>query len=271
MECFGINWQIGRPWGNYHPEHICWNAPESIVRGQGRIGLGVDYNPMEISVPGYINQDAEDPDDLHRKLYPWSVGYLTSLDTFKYGYFRMSFRLPIGNHLWPAIWLSDSRTWPPEVDIMEGWTGYYGWQVFKPKSARRMYRTNPVADRIFPSVHIGTDPAEHTARSYRRLGGTPVCYLDITGNNICEFIWSPDRMVIYYNKHKVMEETDPEILRYYNECHGMKIHLNNYVTNDFTMADFRQMESAEDKGFCRWFYIYDVRYDPDYELYSEKM
>ena len=267
MEYFGVNWQIGRSWGNHHPDHICWNSPESIIYGKDWLGLGIDYKPMDFIVPDYINPDAEDPEDVHKKRYPWSVGYLSSTDVFKYGYFRVDFKLPTGNHLWPAIWLSDCKTWPPEIDIVEGWTGSYNWPIFKPKSASRMYRINPFANRIFPGIHLGTNPKEQWGRSYTKFRGTYSCYLNIPGYNICELIWTPDRLIVYYNSHKVMDEADPEILKYYNNSEGMYIHLNNYVTNDFTPDDYNQMVKNRNKDFCKWFYIYNVQYSPDYKNY----
>lgn len=262
MEYFGINWQIGRPWGNHHPDHICWNAPESVVYKDNILQLGVDYKPVIFDVP-----DPNNPGQTYKKRYPWSVGYVTSTDSFKYGYFRVDFKLPLGKQLWPAIWLSDQDTWPPEIDIVEGWTDQYNWPIFKPKSADRIYRINPFANRIFPSVHLGTNPKEHHMKSYKKLNGSPTCYLDVTGINVCELIWAPDRLRIYYNSRLVMDESRPEVLKYYNESNGMKIHLNNYVTNNFNIDDYIHMNDRND--MCKWFYIYNVDYNTDYEFITE--
>jgi hypothetical protein len=257
MEYFGINWQIGRPWGNHHPEHNCWNSPESVKYEDDTLCLGVDYKPVIFDVP-----DRDDPGKTYKKRYPWSVGYVTSTDSFKYGYFRVEFKLPLGKQLWPAIWLSDRKTWPPEIDIVEGWSDQYNWLI-KPKSVNWIYRINPLANRIFPSVHTGTNPEEHRIKSYKKFNGTPSSYIDITGRNVCELIWAPDRLVIYYNGRKVMEETRPEILKYYNESSGMNLHLNNYVTNNFHIDEFIHMNDRKDT--CKWFYIFDIEYNSDYE------
>lgn len=262
MEYFGINWQIGRPWGNHHPDHNCWNAPESVVFKDNILQLGVDYKPVIFDVP-----DPNNPGQTYKKRYPWSVGYVTSTDSFKYGYFRVDFKLPLGKQLWPAIWLSDQDTWPPEIDIVEGWTDQYNWPIFKPKSVDRIYRINPFANRIFPSVHLGTNPKEHHMKSYKKLNGSPTCYLDVTGINVCELVWAPDRLRIYYNGRLVMDESNPEVLKYYNESNGMKIHLNNYVTNNFNIDDYIHMNDRND--MCKWFYIYNVDYNPDYEFITE--
>ena len=262
---FGFNWRVGRNWGIAHPEHICYNNPISIHEGNNYIGLGIDRKPAYIPIDGYTNP--EDPDMGNTKFYPWSVGYLSTIETIKYGYIRVEFKLPIGMHVWPAIWLTDGKTWPPEVDIVEGWTGQYNWPILKPKSARRLYRVNPLANRIFPGVHLGTSPKDHWGKSYTKFRGTSPCYLNIPGINNCELIWTPDRLIAYYNGHKVMDESDPEILKYFNDSEGMEIHLNNYISNDFTINDYIEMIQKPEKDYCKWFYIYDVQYNPDYKQY----
>lgn len=261
MEYFGIHWQIGRPWGNHHPDHNCWNAPESVVYKDNVLQLGVDYKPKVFELP-----DPNNPGQTYKKRYPWSVGYVTSTDFFKYGYFRFDFKLPLGRHLWPAIWLSDRDTWPPEIDAVEGWSGQYNWP-FKPESADRIYRINPFANRIFPSLHLGTNPEEYRVKSYKKLNGTCPSYLNITSNNTCELIWAPDRIRIYYDGRLVMDESSPEVLKYYNESNGMKIILNNYVTNKFNIDDYIHMNDRKD--MCKWFYIYNVDYNTDYEFITE--
>ena len=61
-----------------------------------------------------------------------------------------------------------------------------------------------------------------------------------------------------------MEETRPEILKYYNESDGMCLHLNNHVTNNFHIDEFIHMNDRDD--MCKTFYIFDVQYNPDYKL-----
>ena len=257
MEYFGINWQIGNPGGDHHPEHYCWNSPESVRLADDTICLDVDYKPVMLDVP-----DRNDPDKLRKKRFPWSVGHVTSTDSFKYGYFRVEFKLPLGKQLSPAIWLSDRKTWQPEIEILKGQSGQYNWP-FKPKSANRIYRINPFANRIFPCIHTGADPDKHRMKPYKTLNGSLPCCIDVTGRNICELIWAPDRLVIYYNDRRIMEETRPEILKYYNESDGMSLHLSNHVTNNFHIDEFIHMNDRDD--MCKTFYIFDVLYDPDYK------
>lgn len=252
---FGFSWRVGRNWGIAHPNDICYNDRQSIYNTDDHIRLGIDYAPKDLEVNGNI------------KRYDWSVGYISTEQTIKYGYLRVDFKLPVGRHIWPAIWLTDGKTWPPEIDIVEGTTDSYSWPILKPNTGRRMYRANPFMNRIFPSCHLGTKPEEHIHKSYAKFRGTCPCYLDILGDNYCEIIWAPNRILIYYNGHKVMDEKDPDVLKYYNQSSGMEIHLNNYVTNGFKMIDLMEMKDHKRKGFTDEFLIYDLKYDPDYAKY----
>ncbi len=54
--------------------------------------------------------------------YNYTSGLISSYGRFSqtYGYFEIKAKVPKGRGLWPAFWLlPDSKTWPPEVDILE--------------------------------------------------------------------------------------------------------------------------------------------------------
>ena len=238
MKLFGFNWRIGRSWGIAHPDHICYNDPGSVHIENGHFRLGIDYKPTTLVVDGEeIN-------------YDFSVGYVSSIDTIKYGHLKVTYRLPLGKNLWPAIWLTDAKTWPPEIDIMEAWSDNYEWPC-KPKATDKIYRINPFANNIFPGLVLGNCIDNKHGKSYRTFRGSLACYIDVTKDNTCEIEWQKDRIRIYYNGHKVADEKDPKALQYFNDSEGMEIHLNNYVQNDFTRYDYNQM---------RW---YD-EYSPDF-------
>lgn len=258
---FGFDWRVGRPWGVAHPDDICYADGKSISFDSHQMTLGIDYNPKTFEV-----QTTLEPEP-HSKLYSWSVGYVSSIQPIKYGYLRVDFIMPRGNNLWPAIWLSCVDTWPPEIDIMEAWSGQYNWSIFKPKIADKVYLINPFANKIFPSCHLGANIQEHWQKSYKKMNGSCKKYLNITGKNSCELIWTPELLRIYYNGHKIMEETDPKVLKYYNDCNGMNIHLNNYITNDFTMDDYKFMEQNQDKKYTKNFIITNLCYSQDYNQY----
>jgi beta-glucanase (GH16 family) len=52
----------------------------------------------------------------------YTSGAMTTFGKFSqmYGYFEIHCKLPKGKGFWPAFWLlSDSKQWPPEIDIFE--------------------------------------------------------------------------------------------------------------------------------------------------------
>ena len=72
--------------------------------------------------------------------------------------------------------------------------------------------------------------------------GTPSSWLYTDGTpNTCSIEWDRDHFTIWYNNHKVAEERDKEVLKWFNASEGMEIHLNNYVRRYFTDKDYKQL------------------------------
>lgn len=246
FEMFGFNWRIGRHWGIAHPNHICWNSPDTVrVVADREIRLDIRH---EEKVFNFGEGDVT---------YPWSVGYVSSIETVKYGTVKVDYILPQGSNLWPAIWMSDGKTWPPEIDIVEAWSNskYKGKRCY-----RKVWNgiTIPFVNDIFPGVVTGNCVENKGGKSYRNIfKGTCSKYLKTDGNiNTCVLDWQKDEIVILWNGHLVAREKDPKVLKWFNESEGMEIHLNNYVTNDFTAYDYEKLPSDE----SRFLRIMDLKY-----------
>ena len=58
---------------------------------------------------------------------PYRVGHLESVDSFeqKYGYFEARIKFGGEPGHWDAWWLASKYAWPPEIDILERWSGKY--------------------------------------------------------------------------------------------------------------------------------------------------
>jgi beta-glucanase (GH16 family) len=50
---------------------------------------------------------------------------------FGYGYFEIEAKLPTGRNLWPAFWMWSFDSWPPEIDILEGYSSVKRPSYFK--------------------------------------------------------------------------------------------------------------------------------------------
>lgn len=226
IKALGYNWIVGRNWGLAHPDHICY-ADSSCVKvcDSGKIELGISKNPAVFN----------------NKTYTWGVGYISSLEIIKYGTLEVDFSLPRGNQLWPAIWMYDCKTWPPEIDIVEGWSG---------KFINSSYLRFPLLNKIFPGIILENG----LGRSGGFLGkGTLSCYIKKNGVNTCSLLWTPEKIEIRYNGKLVMREKDSDRINELNNSNGMNIHLQNYVTNEFTEEDYRELERQNLE-------IYQIRY-----------
>lgn len=51
--------------------------------------------------------------------HTWRSGSITSRSTRSEGYFEARIKMPLGKGMWPAFWLTSSKRWPPEWDILE--------------------------------------------------------------------------------------------------------------------------------------------------------
>lgn len=241
FDCCGVRWRIGRNWGVAHPKHQCWCSGDMVWSTDSALILGIGRETRVFD----------------GKEYPWKVGYVSSVGTFKYGEFTFRFVLPKGRNLWPALWLTDARTWPPEIDVVEGWTNDRSDKHPYRKYSRGVFPIFGV-NKIFPGLVTGDCIESKGGKSYYNFfHGTCSRLLDTDGGvNECRLVWLEDSISVYYNAHKVMEETDPGMLGWFNRSGGMEIHINNYVTNDFSEGDFDRLcgfpESCLTASFLRF-------------------
>jgi beta-glucanase (GH16 family) len=77
------------------------------------------------------------------RIFQYSTGWMNSLQKINFNgtqksiYLEIKAKFPIGDKVWPAIWLiddSENRAWPPEVDIWE----YFG-KFFNAPKKDQMY------------------------------------------------------------------------------------------------------------------------------------
>ncbi len=138
------------------------------------------------------------------------VGFLWSKFETSYGLYSWLVKLPEGNNLHPALWLTHVDTWPPEIDILEGYTDDKG-----------RYQS-----RLESAVHVGVMPNKTSKTIKHGWFIKKDKFLQVS----C--LWLKDSISIYYNNVLVRKITDPSILGYYNINPKMRVVMNNAVRHE---------------------------------------
>lgn len=111
----GFNWRSSQPWGVIHPDKPIQHYDADAVKVyDDKLKL------FTFKKEKFFRID----DDLIKS--PIAVGLVCSKETFRYGTFEIKAMLPKQQNLWPAFWLTAVDAWPPEIDIMEGYTNNKG-------------------------------------------------------------------------------------------------------------------------------------------------
>ena len=211
-------WRIGQPWGLFHPESPYQYYGEDTVKIQdNHLVLQSKYNPKQLK-----------PFDSD-KIYdiPYSVGLVTSKDSFGYGFYQFSVKLPKGIGLWPAVWLSCVDSWPPEIDINESYSDEKG--NYKNKLQSNFH------------FNFGKDKSSSGARNHLVFNKGRMIKMSCW--------WTEDFIKIYYNGYLVRQITSKNTLKWF-QCKSMIIILNNAIRPEFVNKVKEQ--SSE-------FHIYSVK------------
>ena len=234
-------WHVGQFWGMAHPnpKHNCYHSAEAMDNIEGvYMFLDIKDEPKFFEE---IQQTKE-----------YGVGYMTSVDEYLYGDFYFQYSLPIGINLWPAIWMSSKESWPPEIDIMEGWSGKGFFKKDNPD-----YKKIWFLNDIYPSLHYGTKD-DHKIKTFGSFPFKKYTYSScqrLHAYVTCRLLWEPEHMRIWYDGHKVLDFKDATILSEFNK--PMVIHVNTYIDEDFKKEDFAHYEEYG-KGMS----LLDFQYKP---------
>lgn len=211
-------WLPREVWGQYHPDKTyCYYDPTAIeINSNNELILKTQLNPKQF-------------DDIS---IPVGVGLVSCTEKFEYGYFEIEAKLPQGKHLWPAFWMSPDQSWPPEIDVVEGYTknknNYFHFNWKNPFGFWKV-ETNFHCGKQPDNYHLG--PKTHwlgfqsPSKTYNKFG--------------C--LWVEDKIEIYYNDRLVRKLTDSKLL---DEYRGktMNIKINNHVDKNIDITNPTQSE-----------------------------
>jgi len=179
-------------YGFYHPSNTKqWYDPFAAKLTDRGLELSITKNKY-INGPITINTGA---------------GLVCSTFNLSYGLYEWNIVLPQGKWLWPAIWLTNTATWPPEIDVLEGYTnekGKYG-------------------NRLKTAVHFGKQPNNKNVTFSHGLGIRKADVLNL------KCLWTKESIKIYYNDILVRKVSDARIISQFNENPWMKVVMNNAI------------------------------------------
>lgn len=199
------SWSIGQPWGKFHPDALYQyygNIEDGIIESSHEgLKLHQKYKPKNFS---YQEKDIT---------IPYSVGLIVSKKSFGYGYYQCDATLPKGKNLWPAIWLSDHKSWPPEIDILEAYSDASG-----------RYK-----DRLETNIHYGIKDVNKTSSDSHKH---PLAH-NISESHRYAVLWSVDKIEFYYDGFLVRRVTNKKVLEWFNKSDiKMTWILNNAIRQD---------------------------------------
>lgn len=176
------NWDTDYGWGNlYHPDNYYqWFDKEQIKISPRGVELNAVVKPREFK-------------EIQTTI-PNAVGTLVSKKSWKYGIFIIKAKFPEGKWLWPAAWLTGFKSWPPEIDIAEGWS----------KNTIDYNNSKEISSNI---IYGEGSNVRMTGSKDHKLPN------DVT-NEYIDYIlhWEEGFIKIYYNGYLVFKLTDKKIL-----------------------------------------------------------
>jgi len=190
-----------QPWGLYHPNYLSgWY--DKNATSVTRWGLELEINDRLFKIP------ESDPNGNDGKYITTGMGMCVSKQSYMYGLFEWNITLPVGKQLWPAIWLTGAILWPPEIDVLEGYSDDNG--EFKNKLETNMHYGNKKNIKAMSHGFLINKNKSLNLKLDRQK----------------------DYIKIYYNNYLVRMITDPYILSLINQEEMVVIMSNGVRAKD---------------------------------------
>lgn len=214
----GYEWLTQERWGKIHKDKpYCWYDPSAVqITLNGSLNLKTHYNPKEFPELGIRAKTG--------------VGLVSCTEKFGPGVFEIEAKLPYGKNLWPAFWMWSWDSWPPEIDIFEGYShknpNYFRWNWNKP----------------WAWWHIDTN-VHYTKEGKNKMWGPKSHFIGFK-NPTKDFIkykldWSLNSLKFYYNDRLVRTVDDPIVMAQVNST-KMNVIINNHITKEMPYSEIPQ-------------------------------
>lgn len=221
-------WLTQERWGQIHGDKTEKWFDESAVQidENGYLHLLTHYNPKLFQL------------ETGPVVSPMGIGLVSCTSKeFHYGTYEIEAKLPHGVRVWPAFWMWGWDSWPPEIDIFEGYTGKDGTY----KKLNPLYPYN-----VQTNVHY--EDLIHGGNKMIR-GRRPLFMYKNPQTNFIKYRleWTEDHLKFYYNNQLVRYVHDPHIMVQLS-ISNMNVVINNSIveyidpllqTSDFIIKYFK--------------------------------
>jgi beta-glucanase (GH16 family) len=206
-------WITQERWGQIHKDKSwCWYDSSCVkLDNWGYLHLETHKNSKTFDLDGKIVTSN------------YGVGLISSVEDFGYGFFEIEAKLPTGKKLWPAFWMW-SGPWPPEIDILEGYTdnrqGYFKPQFTTSGVSIWNVPTNIWTHKVGGKVYnLGAKTAPSTTKN--------------PASNFIKYscLWTKDIIEIKHDGVVVRKITDSQTLKYFADK-KMNVVINNHLQSD---------------------------------------
>jgi hypothetical protein len=238
----GYEWLSQERWGNIHPEKPeCWYDPSAIeITADETLRLKARPNPKEFTITTI------GPDGTEKITSPVGIGLISCTEKFEYGKFEIEAKLPNGPYAWPAFWMWSFETYPPEIDVIEGYSNkrssYFNWR--HDMLIGRFWRVKSNI-HLEDKVKCATKGGMNEDGTYRWQLGAKAGWLGFKSPskrfNKYGVEWYPDQIRILFNDKCVRKITDKAVL---DQMVGktMNVIINNSILPEYINTNMPEHE-----------------------------
>jgi len=232
----GYEWETNEGGARIHPDRPDRYCSDKavVINDNDELELHIIHDPQTIEFWDGRKFDST-----------YGIGLVTCKEKFRYGKYSIKAKLPKGSNLWPAFWMYSWDSWPPEVDIFEGYSNKCG-------SYKRFDFNDLFHWKIESNYHLLPEDGSKRAMTCRRgvIPNPTKHFIEYT------IIWSPYVIMIEYNDELVRVISNSKLINYI-ENHPMRLILNNSIRIGYTERDFKKNKTP--------FIINDFKYEPCFD------
>ena len=242
IKWMGYEWLPQERWGQIHTKKPdMWNDPSAIeIDEDETLHLFAKFNPKKFTQISPILDSTEEI------LSIVGFGLISCTTQFSHGLFEIEAKLPKGPYTWPAFWCWAFESYPPEIDILEGYSNkrgsYFNWSHrFLVGKFWRVNSNIHLKDKVKDSTKGGMNDDG----TYRYQLGAKSHWLGWKRPdkifNKYSLLWTPNEISILFNNKKVRTITDQPTLDQFKDK-TMNIIINNSVQDKYLQTDMPETE-----------------------------